>query len=262
MAVYLHHFSNVSAEIRLNNIVSAVRRNYARLAPEAERPGQELLIVAGGPSMPGMLSLLRALHPVHPILAVNGAHDFLRSLDPPLLPEFAVMLDADPVMRGVMRHPGPETLYLMANQCDPEVLSALGRHRMLLWHVGGDTGEAEPFTSESNWTVVHNGCTGGLRAISLGMVLGYRRFHLFGVDSCHLDGKSHGYEHAPGQETRLEVRLGGGSFRCEPWMLAQALDFGQMLAKFPSWGITVRVHGPGLLAAMSCHPTPRLELLS
>jgi hypothetical protein len=73
---------------------------------------------------------------------------------------------------------------------------------------------------------VPGGSTVLLRAIPLFRMLGFKRFHIFGCDSCLEDGAHHAYEQRENdQEVVIPVRVGDKEFKCNPWMVSQAREF-------------------------------------
>ena len=57
-------------------------------------------------------------------------------------------------------------------------------------------------------------------------MLGYKRFHLLGCDSCLDNEIHHAYEQKENDgDTVLPVNVGGKIFYCNPWMISQAQEF-------------------------------------
>ena len=82
-------------------------------------------------------------------------------------------------------------------------------------------------------------------------MLGYRRFHLFGCDSCLQDrrGQHHAYSQ-PENDSELVIATrcqpSGRMFWCFPWMISQGQEFIGLI-KFIGSEIDLEIHGDGLL---------------
>ena len=73
---------------------------------------------------------------------------------------------------------------------------------------------------------VPGGSTVLLRAIPLFRTLGFKRFHIFGCDSCLEEDKHHAYEQKENDgQLIMPVNVGGKIFKCHPWMVSQAQEF-------------------------------------
>lgn len=94
------------------------------------------------------------------------------------------------------------------------------------------------------------GTTCATRAIGLAFALGYRKLHLFGMDSSYLGDASHAYDQAP-QESVLDVTFAGQSFKVPPQLLGQAEDFKNMVPDLLAQRCEIVVHGYGLIPAIA-----------
>jgi len=57
-------------------------------------------------------------------------------------------------------------------------------------------------------------------------MLGFKRFHLFGCDSCIEEDKHHAYEQVENDgQLVMPVNVSGKIFNCNPWMVSQAQEF-------------------------------------
>jgi len=97
---------------------------------------------------------------------------------------------------------------------------------------------------------VGGGTTSGLRAINIGYLLGFRKFTLYGYDSCN-DEK--GMKRFTGEMAvnPIEVVVGGENgkkFSCSTAMAQQANEFQQIYGVMPD--ISITAVGPGLIAAI------------
>ena len=96
---------------------------------------------------------------------------------------------------------------------------------------------------------VGGGTTSGMRAINIGYLLGYRKFVLYGYDSCN---RADGIKRFTGEMTgpTMDVYVGpeGKKFTCNAAMAQQANEFQMIYSVMPD--ITVEAVGPGLIAAI------------
>jgi hypothetical protein len=93
------------------------------------------------------------------------------------------------------------------------------------------------------------GTTSGMRAINIGYLLGYRKFVLYGYDSCNdAEGKKRFTGEMTGPTLDVYVGAEKRKFTCNAAMAQQANEFQMLYAVMPD--ITVEAKGPGLIAAI------------
>jgi len=142
--------------------------------------------------------------------------------------------------------------YLIASQCDPSVLEGLPKDRTYLYHAMSSLSE-DLLTAQygQEWHTIPGGSTVLLRAIPLLRMLGYRRFTLYGVDSCLGNGDSHHAYSQPENDGALAlpviVNPGGRVFRCAGWQISQAQEFLDLIRTLGDV-IELEIPGDGLLA--------------
>ncbi len=173
----------VKANVRAN-----LAAGYAQVLPH-ETQDTEVMIIGGGPSLSLQIETIRALRADGvKLIALNGAHDWC--LDNGLKPSAHIIVDARPFNARFTRRPVIKddeyagTKYLIASQCDPSVLEGLPKDQVLLWHTTAEMIREELDAVHEIWYGVPGGSTVLLRALPLLRMLGYRKFHLFGCDSC------------------------------------------------------------------------------
>ena len=213
----------VPAAQMLANMRSAIARGLPQVTP-CKAHGMLLSIAGGGPSLADTYTDLTGFTG-----AVNGSLKWL--LDKGVIPNACAVMDAGAhIADGLVAH--PNVRYYVASVCDPAVFDKLADCDVRLWHVTPSSTADHVAVAElldeacgSNWNTIGGGCTMGLRWINLGYFLGFRRFHLHGLDSSFRNGSTHAYpdradskEHITfdGYETRLNF-------------LAQVYDFAEML---------------------------------
>ncbi|MCP4328416.1 MAG: DUF115 domain-containing protein [Alphaproteobacteria bacterium] len=217
--------------------------------------GDTMAIVGGGPSLrqTDILSDLK-MRPAR-ILALNGAHDFL--IGRGIVPWGLLVYDPRADVKKFVEKPRDNIVYFIASQCHGGVFEALAGRNVVLWHArvaaDGEDLLRDIYGPDGKWCLVAGGTTVGTRAIYVGMALGFRRFHLYGLDGCiSEDGASHAYDQSlrsDAAEERMTVTVGGRDFIVSRWMRQQALDFVELLQAHGDT-IDITIHGGGLLAAL------------
>jgi hypothetical protein len=214
-----------------------------------DRQDREIALLAGGPSMAAHVEDIKALREAGcAIVTVNGAYDW--ALENWIKVSAQIVLDAREFNARFTRNVQADCKYLIASQVHPSTLAGLPRDRTLLWHSGVNE-EAEALIREAAGAFypIPGGSTVVLRAIPLLMMLGFRRMHVFGFDSCMSEtGNHHAYQQTENDsEFTMPVTCGGRTFTCTPWMLSQATEF-MDLVKFLGDEVELQVHGDGLIS--------------
>lgn len=238
--------------VELETIRANVRRNvsdgWQQISPHIPNE-HEVLILGGGPSLASQLETIRFLREQQgaKLVTLNGAYNW--AIDNGLKVSATIVVDARPFNARFTHPVKDETLYLVGSQCDPSVLEGLPRERTWLWHTTAeDIQDILEELTPGAWHGVMGGCTVLTRAIPLLRMLGYSKFHLFGCDSALADGAHHAYSQSENDnQLVMDVIVGGRSFKCHPWMLAQAQEF-ISLVKHMGDLFDIQVHGGGLLS--------------
>lgn len=136
----------------------------------------------------------------------------------------------------------------------PKVLDALEGKRVILWHGGFDLDEQlkilAPYQNRPI-SVIGGGYTIGLRALTLGYQMGYRRFVLYGVDSSFKEDEHHAYAQALNDGDKPVTALyDGKEYLVAPWMYRQAMNFEENYNELTKLGCSIKVVGEGLIPDM------------
>jgi len=225
------------------NIVSALGRKLPTVTPALCSHDGTFIVVGSGPSMPAFIEEIREERSHRrPICAVKGAHDFLceEGLDPDLF------ICVDPRdRRENIKLKNQNTIYLMASRCSPEMFDHLSDCKVMLWHSFGSKDEAEAYKGHPS---IGGGSTSGMRAITMGYILGFRKFVLYGMDSCLAsDGKTKRFTGEQAGQV-FEVQCGDKRFLCNGAMAQQANEFQDLFKTFPD--IQIDAKGDGLIATI------------
>ena len=230
--------TNISVDDRRVNVISALERDCRWFEP-VEATSKAMIIVGGGPSLNDELLTLQAID--GDIFAVNNAARYLD--DRGIRVQAHVLMDAHGLVADFVA-PDIRMDRYYASQCEPGVLDMAGKE-LICWHAASDC-----LNSLSASYVVSGGSTAAMRALILGYGLGYRMFHLFGIDCSFSGEKQHIYLQHKYPDV-VDVACGERSFKSSPQMVAQAEDF-----KVTAWdmiqaGCEITVHGNSLLKAVA-----------
>lgn len=227
-------------------IRAALARGLPELSPALVAHDGWMVCVGSGPSLPTCIDRIAAERDKgRPVLAVNGAHDFLceHGIEPDLF------LTVDPRdLRHNLRKKNERTTYLLASRCAPEVFDHLKDCKVMLWHSYGKPDEAEAIRATGKRFLIGGGSTSGLRAVAVGFMLGFRNFILAGYDSCN---DAHGNKRFDDSKVGVttDVWVGERQFICNMAMAAQANEF-----QDATYGWLGKIHleawGDGLIAAI------------
>jgi hypothetical protein len=240
---------NVPEELVRENVRKNIARGFAQAQPH-ETNDFDVILLGGGPSLNKHVEEIRALREDGAkLVCLNGSHDW--ALEHGLKPSAQIVVDARAFNARFTRRPQPECRYMIASQCDPSVFDGIPPEQVLLWHTTAETVRDvldEQYTDKEAWWGIPGGSTVLLRAIPLMRMLGFRRFHLFGCDSCLSEDEAH---HAYAQPENDEpfvmpVTCAGRVFHCHPWMASQAEEFQQLIRVLGN-EFELAVHGDGLL---------------
>jgi hypothetical protein len=249
---------NTSDERLLANIAYSIRLGYPQLRPQGAQM-ERVCLVGGGPSLDDTFDELRDLYFAGAkVVTVNGSYKWC--IDRNIRPSAHIVLDARPENARFVQPAIPQCKYLIASQCAPETWAAVeGRPDVWIWHaVAPDNPSARPVLDAfylGQWMPTPGGTTVVMRALSILTAIGYRRYDLFGVDSCVMGSKHHAYAQPENDSDRARpvvVHPTGHAdrsrtFMCSGWHLAQLQDLLQHI-RINGDRFLLRVHGDGLLA--------------
>lgn len=223
-----------------------------------------LVLVCGGPSMKKHLQQIRD-HKRRGarIATVNNALKYL--VGKGIKPDHHIILDAREENVEFIKDAPEGIRYFLASQCHPslfkELLYEKGKHDVILWH--NKLGDGDDIISivDSHYVgaearpiiQVPGGCTVGLRALWLAWGSGYRKIHVYGMDSSYSGDEHHAYAQSLNEgEARLSIVMGGKTYSCAKWMARQANDFQRTYIEItaPPHNAQVFVHGEGLVPDM------------
>lgn len=229
-----------------DNLRYSLSLNLPEFAPLSIRHDGTVCIVGSGPSLKRQLKRIQKERARNrPVVAINGAHDFL--IENGITPDFFLTVDPRGMPQN-LKHANDETVYLLASRVSPRDFDLLKGRKIVLWHSWSK--EDEMSVVGDNRIMIGGGTTSGLRAINFFYVAGFRSFHLYGLDSClGRRGEKHVDEAPLGKGVmRTDVIVDGVSYICNMAMAAQAQDFQKLYEVMPD--MTIKSFGNGLITAI------------
>ena len=183
------------------------------------------MIVGGGPSLSQHTEKIKQLRANGvKLITINGAYKWC--IDNGLTPSAMVMVDAREFNARFAQPVAKDCKYFIASQCHPSVFEDLPKDRTYIWHTQAEDHNEVLAQQYETWHPIPGGSTVLLRAIPLFRMLGFKRFHLFGCDSCLEENKHHAYKQTENDgQLVVPVNVGGKIFNCNPWMVSQAQEF-------------------------------------
>lgn len=202
---------------------------------------QVLSIVGGGPSLEDTYRELTGY-----IAAVNGSLAFL--LGKGVVPNMCGVCDPSPHMVDIVEA-DPRVTYFLASIVHPTVYDKLlnAGCRVYRWNSSSVPGGEEVLDEiEPNALTIGGGSTMGLRWITLGYSIGFRSFHLHGMDSSFRKKSSHAYpDHQDAKDW-----IGFEGYQTRPNFIGQVADFIGWMDRLQDADVepvSIKVYGDGLL---------------
>lgn len=227
------------------NILASLALGLPELQPALFRHDATMVVCGSGPSLPLFIEEIRGEREKRrPILAVKGAHDLL--CENGIEPDLFVSVEAKPRLENV-KLKNAHTTYLLSSRCAPELHEHLAGCKVLTFHTYDD--KTEPMPEMAGRALIGGGTTSGLRAVTLGYILGFAKFVMYGFDSCLADDLRKRYDSGQMKPEQIVDRwVRGQRFLCNGAMAMQADECQQYMKLLPD--ITMQFKGDGLLAAL------------
>ena len=233
-----------------SQLIANVRANIQgdwQLIEPYQANEEEVMILCGGPSLNDYVDEIKQLRANGvKLVTVNGTYNW--ALGHGLQVSAQIIVDGREFNKRFVEPVQDQCKYLIASQVDPAVLANLPKDRTYLWHT--NVAAIKDLLDERYkiWYNTPGGSTVVLRAIPLLRMLGFKRFHMYGWDSCLVDEAHHGYSQPENDDAMIAaVTCGDRVFRCHPWMVSQAREFCD-LVKFLGDEIELNIKGDGLIA--------------
>jgi len=236
-------FEPSQLEDALDNIRINVKRDLPVLkleSAEYAREGKSLLICAGGPTLKDHIEEIKRADGC--VFAINDTYDYL--VEQGIVPWGFGMMEIAPWPHDFLKHANKDTKYFLASMAHPTAFDRLEGFDVTMWHAWAGIGE-DAIIGPGVYKV-----TGGealsIRAINLGLMLGFREFEMYGVDGCFAEETHAYYDRDDIQEGTQEVWFGGRLFKSHYYLARQAKDLAR-LCKIHHHLFKLKTHGDGLV---------------
>lgn len=149
-----------------------------------------------------------------------------------------------------------DTTYYICTRAHPDFYCTLRNYPIVSWHACSDIEkEIVPQFLDGEQIYIAGGCSAALRSIEIGRCLGFRKFHLFGIDSSldEENEQTHAYYHQVGNKKFFKAWCGGKTFTTTHYWGQQTLDLKavndmyERLERDVGEPFSLCVHGDGLL---------------
>lgn len=239
--------------LRDEQILRSTRRVVGRLDGDYPERPEPIALVCYGPSLADTWEKIRDFEYV---MTCSGSHRFL--IDRGIVPKWHVEVDPRAHKVELLGEPHRDVEYLVASACHPKYFDHLEKAgaKVKLWHVF--TTEEDSFRAlpAGEWALT-GGSSVGLRTMVLASFLGFRDFHIFGMDGTRGTTGLHAGSH-PNQapdELLSEVEYDGKTYRTTPGFLESARTTFYELDQLP--GVRATFYGEGLVQSMAKEWTPK-----
>jgi SAM-dependent methyltransferase len=247
---------NTDPETVMEHMRENAKSSLPQLTPHDEQD-TEIMMLCGGPSLKDYWDEIKEQRESGmPLVTVNGTYN--QCIERGLNPSLQFVIDARPHNKRFVLPTTDECKYIVATQCHPELVAEVPEGRSYLWQVTVED-KFLPIIEElwgkiyEDWFPVPGGSTVTLRALCALQMLGFRKIHMYGFDSCMMDDEHHAYRQDENNEApQIDLRVGKGTkfdklFRCQGWMATQAKEF-QLLTPVYFQNLKLNIKGDGLIA--------------
>jgi hypothetical protein len=234
-------------EVLANVLINSQNNDHwLRMSPAHDRVA---VVCGSGPSLADTLDEIG--HICGELFALNNAAKYLA--DHGLLPDYQVIMDAQPQTIDLI---GPARQHLFASMVDPSLFDA--KPDAILWHAThGDVlvDEQPDFPKhDTDYVMIGGGASVGNTTLPLVYAMGYRKIHIFGMDSSHREGAGHVIPQAiNGGDPCMIVSFNHQEYVCSFTMKTQADHFIQRARHLEGMGCEIKLHGSGYLPDLWNH---------
>ena len=209
----------------------------------------EIQIICGGPSLNDFEDeIIENWQNGMKTVTMNGTYNWAQERG--ITNVNQCMIDARPFNKRFCEPVRDDCNYFIASQCDPEVFEMLPHDKTYFWHCTGSAAAVDVVNDNyPEYLIAGGGSTVALRTICLMRILGFKKMHVYGMDSCNMDGEHHAYSQPENdyKVRNIPVTVEGRTFDCQPWMAYQAYDLVSMVKTIGD-EFMLDVKGDGLIA--------------
>ena len=223
---------------------------------------RKMVVVSGGPSIKSNLKEIKeAQEQGADVMCVKHSYPILKEAD--INPWGCIILDPRPLdeesTHGIVRRSllgdakqKSETVFLVASMTNPEVTQYLLDRGDLVMGWNAFSQASSKLPELKNKMLVTGGTCAAMRAVGLGHTMGYRKFDLYGFDSCveePTEEEKKEIETETEKPKFIEVGIGGRKFWTTGELLAQAQDFERLVGR-SDVDMQLQVFGEGMVPAL------------
>lgn len=217
----------------------------------------EVMMLCGGPSLNDFEDEIIQKHKDGmPVITMNATYQWAQERGIHNVNQFVI--DAREFNNRFVDPVRDDCTYFVASQAHPSVFEKLPKDRTWMWHVSLEDDDIE-VTKEAygemykEWFPIPGGCTVALRALNALQMMGFRKIHIYGLDSCLTDDEvHHAYEQEENDNYRIiTVTVGKGTkhereFKCHDFMAVQAKELMKLTPIYYS-DLDLAFYGDGLI---------------
>ena len=223
------------------------------------------VIASAGPSLIDELPKIKKLQEEGAkVVCVKHSHNIL--IENGIIPWGCVILDPRPfdgesthgiVRKDLLKKPHPDTKYIVASMTNKEVTKYLKKKKAQIygWHAYTNALTEMPEMQEE--TMITGGTCSAMRSIGIMHTIGFRKFHIFGMD-CAMDGTPENEEEKDAYGRTKWIKTGilnektgiEKTFFTTGELLALAQDFEMLLQRATSIDMDISVYGRGMVPAI------------
>jgi SAM-dependent methyltransferase len=241
---------NTQNDELLKHVDINIRKGFKQAEPH-DAQEKVVMLLGGGPSLNDFEEeVIKKRKDGQVLITTNGTYNW--ALERGLKPSAQIIVDAREFNKRFVMPPIKGCKYLISSQCHPAVFDALAGYedQIFIWHAAMNT-EIEKVLDDvyqGKWHPVPGGSTVMLRGLPLLRMLGFKKFEIFGFDSCLIDSKHHAYEQKENDyKGILNVSCGDKIFKCHAWMASQAQEFLDIM-KLLADEVQLEIYGEGLIS--------------
>lgn len=237
--------SNTADEIIQENIRYSSKKYPKWLQSHAAHDGVAVMIGGGGSIEDHVDDIRDLVAKGAKVFAMNGAAKWARGQGVNVA--YQVIVDAKEETSTLVDPKADE--HLFASQCNRKTLKKASN--LTLIHFA--TLDIEDFfpperVRRGGYVLLGGGSTAGNAGLAAAYSQGFREIHIFGYDSSHRNGKSHGYEQKMNEfMPTSQMTWAGRTFETSLGMKAQAEKFVRNANALKAGGCDLHVYGDGLL---------------
>ncbi len=226
---------------------------------------QKLVLASAGPSLKDSLEDIRKLQDEGAkVFCVKHSHNTL--IENGIIPWGCVILDPRPfegvsthgiVRKELLENPHPDVRYFVASMTNVEVTKYLVEKgaNIIGWHAF--TNALVDMEELMDMELITGGTCSAMRTIGLGHTLGFREFHIFGMDCC-ADGEPENLEETDLYGKKKWIKIGvldtntnkEQIFFTTGELLALSQDFETLLSRDKEVDMDLYVYGRGVVPAI------------